>query len=146
MRYVKQLIILLILVFVVISGCIKPSPFSPKVEFYLDKYSISINDNTISSEFVTARIKRLDNENISTTFVLKFIQPSNVYVVDVDGNKISELSTKSLKGSEAEDVLQFKVFGKKGEAKEAKYEIRIELWWNNTKLQGMERSLEVIVK
>ena len=67
-------------------------------------------------------------------------------MANADGNKISELSTRSLKGKNAQDILQFKIFGKKGGFTEAKSKIRIELWWNNTKVKNTERILEVSVK
>jgi hypothetical protein len=38
------------------------------------------------------------------------------------------------------------VFGKKGGFTEAKSKIRIELWWNNTKIENTERILKVSVR
>ncbi|MCD6557630.1 MAG: hypothetical protein J7K31_01195 [Candidatus Aenigmarchaeota archaeon] len=139
--------ILIMITVILVSGCIDQR-FSPSVGFKLDKYSITVDDNTVSSEFVKATITRLDNENISTVFVMKFFPqtPEDIYPVDVDGNEISELSTRPLKAKGAEDILQFKVFGKKGGFTEAKSKIRIELWWNNTKIENTDRILEVSVR
>jgi len=145
-------IIAIVIIIVVILGIIyfvfnppEPAPFTPNVDFKLDKYNIEVNDNKISLEFRKGIIKRLDDENIPTVFVMKFKQGQNYYAVDIDGNKITELPTRVLKGQGAEDTLQFKVFGSKGEAEKATYQIEIELWWNNTKLENKDRILEVNV-
>ena len=147
----KNSVILLLLFVAVIfvSGCNgNDKPFTPSIDFKLDKSSVSVNDNTVTSHFVKSTFKRLDNEDIPTIFIMKFVsdKPGDIYVVDSEGNKIDELSTRPLKGKDDEDIRTFKVFGMKRGYTKAESQIKIELWWNNTKLEGMDRTLEVIVK
>ncbi len=142
LKYIPLLAILLIGV-IFISGCTQD--FKPQVSLTLDKNSITINNNQLS-EFITATITRLDNENIDTLFVLKF--PDNkegVYPTNVDGERITEISTKTLKGSNSKDILQFKIFGSKGEATQASYDLKVELWWNNTKIENQDETTKITV-
>jgi len=129
------------------TGCADDQTSFPSVDFDVDKSSIRIKDNEISSEFVTITITRLDSENIPTTFTIKFMlrNPESVYPVDAEGNKITEISTKALQGKNAKDILQFKVFGKKNGFEEAKAEIRIELLYNNTPLKNKHKTLDISI-
>lgn len=132
-----------------VSGCNgNDKPFTPSIDFKVDKNSILVNDNTVSSNFVKSTFKRLDNEDIATVFTMKFFsnKSEDIYVVDSEGNKIDELSTRPLKGKDDEDIRTFKVFGMKRGYTKAESQIKIELWWNNTKLMGMDRTLKVTVE
>ncbi|MFH1421008.1 MAG: hypothetical protein ABIG30_03560 [Candidatus Aenigmatarchaeota archaeon] len=135
------LIITILFVAAAISGCTS----NPSVFLEFDKDRIEIKDFSMSNEFITATLTRQDDTKTDVIFVLKFPQNmSSVYPVDVDGNKISELETKILKGKDAKDTLQFKIFGRNDEAVESKFELKAELWWNTTKLD--EKEIEVTVK
>lgn len=131
-----------------VSGCNgdDDKSFTPSIDIKLNKNSISVNDNMRSSEFITITMTRLDDEDISTIFIIKFNQTANVYAVDTDGNRLHQLSTRSLKGKGSVDTLNFKVFGKKNDAIKAMYDIGVETWWNDTKLEDKDKHLEVIVK
>lgn len=132
-----------------VSGCNgNDKPFTPSIDFKVDKNSILVNDNTVSSNFVKSTFKRLDNEDKATVFTMKFFsnKSEDIYVVDSEGNKIDELSTRPLKGKDDEDIRTFKVFGMKRGYTKAESQIKIELWWNNTKLMGMDRTLKVTVE
>ena len=132
-----------------VSGCNgEDKPFTPSIDFKVDKNSISVNDNTISSYFVKSTFERLDNEDTKTVFVMKFFseKPEDIYAVDSEGKKIDQLLTKPMKGRGDEDILTFKVFGNKRGYDKAESQIKIELWWNNTKLMGMDRTLKVTVE
>lgn len=130
-----------------VSGCPgEDKPFTPSVVLKLDKNMIYVHDNSISTDFVTITVERVDNEDVFTDFIIKFNQTDSVYAVDVDGRRLSQLSTGSLKDKGSVDTLQFKVFGKKGDAIKATYFINIETWWNNTKLEGIDSTLKVIVE
>ena len=152
MRKLSLLFVLTIflITIILVSGCpstppTNPPPFKPSVTLGLDKGSIIINDNSIS-DFITATITRLDNENVDTFFVLKFPENKQTfYPTDVDGQRITELSTKPLRDQNSKDILQFKIFGTKGEDKFSVKELRLELWWNNTKIDGQDKIIEVTV-
>ena len=132
---------------VLISGCNNKNSFFPLVDFKLNEDNINVNDNTIYSKFIEAKVTRLDNKNIPADFIIKFNQPANAYAVDVDGNRIDNLSTpRPLEGKGDYYPFMFKVFGKKGLAKEVTYNIQIELWWNGTKLENKDNVLEVTIK
>jgi hypothetical protein len=93
----------------------------------------------VSKEFVTATVTREDDENQETIFTIKFPdEKENVYATDWEGNRTREMSTKSLITKNAKDTLQFKVFGKKGEAAEATYILKVELWWNDKKIDDKD--------
>lgn len=131
---------------VLISGCVQQE-FSPSVRLDLDKYWITIDDNKISSDFITATIIRLDNENIETIFVLKFPEEKeSVFPTDVNGNRIGELYTKPLKGQNSKDILQFKIFGSKGEADESTFTLNVELWFNYTKVVNQDKTITIEVR
>jgi hypothetical protein len=148
--YYFPLFVILLIGVVLISGCINPPnppPFKPSVELELDKSSITVTDNTISTDFITATITRLDNENIDTVFLLKFPErKQTVYPTDVDGHRITELQTKPLKGQNCKDTLQFKIFGTKGEDIYSVKSLKLELWWNNTKIDNQDKTIEVKVE
>ncbi|MBU0496482.1 MAG: hypothetical protein KKG04_00820 [Candidatus Thermoplasmatota archaeon] len=144
MRLNFLLLTILFVGFILISGCTE-GPFKPQVKLEIDKDNITLDDNTISTDFITVTVERLDKEDIGTVFVLKF--PGNltsVYPTNSDGEKIDEMHTKTLKGQNSKDTLQFKIFGSKGQATEASYELNMELWWNNTKLE--EKDIKITVK
>lgn len=140
------IVILAILLFAAIFVINQPKSFKPDATVTLDKANININDNKLS-ELITATITRNDNENISTIFSIRFSDTTDaIYVTDVDGKRIYELTTRPLKDSGAKDILQFKVFGTKKDYSEAKRNIKIELWWNGTIIENKYQSLEVNVK
>ena len=66
--------------------------------------------------------------------------------VDASGNRITELQTKSLVGLNSKDILQFKIYGRKGEAVQASFDLKAQLWWNSTKVQDQDKSIRVTVK
>ena len=148
MKMKSYLVLLMLVTVIFVSGCNgdDDKSFTPSIDIKLNKNSISVKDNSISSDFVTITIKRADNEDVFTDFIIKFNQTDSVYAVNVDGKRLSQLSTRSLKDKGSADTLQFKVFGKKGDALDARYSITIETWWNNTKLEGIDRTLEVFVE
>lgn len=123
----------LILLLFFLTGCSKEE-FKPQADFNLDNQELSIQSGNITPKFVTATITRID-EGIGTNFTLNFDNKETVYATDVDGNKISTLSTRSLKGKFSIDTLQFKIFGKKlDEDLLADKSLSVKLMWNNTTL------------
>jgi len=134
------LTIVLLLAVLVLSGC---SNNLPDVSLKLSESSISIADKGISN-FITATVTRTDDVAEDRTFSLVFPQELNsMYPTDVDGNRISTLKTKPLKGKNSQDVVQFKIYGEKGEADYAEYNLMIQLQWNNTVLKEQGIKIEV---
>ena len=127
-----------------LSACSKGEEgFMPAAELSIDNDKLSIADNSVSEDFVTATIERQDKVDQETAFTVRFLNKESVYAVDSSGAKLSELSTKPLRGKNAMDVLQFKVFGKKGEAEEATYKLGLELMWGNRTLQSEQVKVSV---
>ena len=127
-----------------LSACSKEEEaFMPSAEISLDDDSLSVADKSISTEFVTATIERQDKVDQETMFTVKFQNKEAVYAVDSAGIKLTELSTKPLRGKNAMDVLQFKVFGTKGEAETAEYKLGLELMWGNRTLQSEQVTVSV---
>lgn len=120
--------------------------FVPQVRVDLEQNRVDLNGNFKDgtySELVTASIIREDDKNISTTFVLKFPDESaEFYPVDVDGKRLTSMSSNELRGKGTKHPFQFKVFVPKGDASPAGYKLRMEFWWNNTKL-SVEKVLDV---
>jgi len=142
MKLKMILISLLLILFLV--GC-SEKEFQPKVKLSLDNNKIKMNDG-ISESFITATVTRNDDISENTEFEIKF--PNNytsIYPVNVDGERITELQTKTLKGKDSKDILQFKIFGEKGEAIQSTFKLDVELWWNNTQLEDSEE-IEVIIE
>ena len=138
-------IALFLILVIFISGC-TDQEFKPQVDLFLDKNSITIDSGQLS-DFITATITRRDNENIDTIFVLSFPEDTqSFYPTDVDGNKIREIPTKKLKGQNSLDTLQFKIFGSKNEATQASYELKLELWWNNTRIDNQDKLIRITVR
>lgn len=138
--------ILMFSIFVSLCGCVD-TDFSPDVKLALDKNRIDIKNGELSQEFVTATITRIDNENRDTIFTLKFPdEKMSVYPTDIDGNRITELRTRPLKGEKSKDTLQFKVYGSKGEAEKAEYDLIIQLLWNDTKIENQDKIVKMIVR
>ncbi|MDI6737860.1 MAG: hypothetical protein QME12_05085 [Nanoarchaeota archaeon] len=121
----------------------KEETFIPSAEISLKNDALSVPGDTVSEKFVTATIERQDKVDQETTFTIKFLNKEAVYAVDQAGIKIDSLSTKPLRGKNAMDVLQFKVFGKKGEAETATYRIGIDLMWGNQTLQQEQVKVSV---
>lgn len=136
-------IAIILAVLFLITACHKDEVFTPSAELSLQDSSVSVEGDSISSGFITAVIERKDKTDQETAFVLKFQNKESVYAVDSAGNRLEELSTKPLKGKNAMDMLQFKIFGKKGEAEKATYRLGIELMWNNQSLQTEEIKVSV---
>jgi hypothetical protein len=138
----------MILVAVLIAGCIgtDQKEFRPAVGLDLDKTSILVKDKS-TSEYITATITRNDNVNVDAIFVLRFPQElTSVYPVDINGNRIQELKTRILKGENSKDILQFKIYGTKGEAYKSDFNLKIELWWsNNTKIPNQDKIITITV-
>jgi hypothetical protein len=141
MRLLVGLILLLLMM-----GCSADDASGPMVKFTLDKNSITVQDRQLSEEFVTATVTRVDTEPYDTIFQLQFPdEMESAYAATPDGNKQLTLQTRRLMGKNAQDTVQFKVWGTKGEAFEARYVLTVELWWNGTKLEGQDEVLEVKV-
>jgi|GEM_PF-4489547 len=139
------LVVILLMGVVFISGC-RTKEFRPQVSLALDKNSVSLNDGTLSG-FITATITRLDNERRDTVFVLKFPEnKKDVYPTNVDGVRITEIPTRTLKEQNSIDTLQFKIFGSKGEATNASYDLKVELWWNNTRIENQDKTITITIK
>ena len=112
----------------------------------LDKSSITIDDGELS-EFITATITKEDEGENNTVFVLKFPEnKNNVYPTDVDGVRIYELQTKPIKGINSIDTLQFKIFGLNGEATEASYDLKVELWADHNHIVNQDKTIKIKVK
>jgi len=139
--------VILMIVVICLGGCNgDEEEFKPSVSLSLDDYNLKIDNNALS-KFLTATVTRTDDKEQEMTFTLKFRNLASVYATDVDGNKIEELSTKPLKGLNSKDILQFKVFGGKGEATEASFDLWMELWWNNnTKIENQDQKIEIKIK
>lgn len=139
----------LLIIAISISGCAQPQPpkaFIPVVDLQLDNSIISIKSET-SSGYITATITRNDNENVDTNFTLRFPQKLNsVYPVDNNGNRISQISTKTLKWQNSKDTLQFKIYGNKGEAVNSEFDVNVELWWDNTKIDGQDKIIKINIR
>lgn len=127
-------ILILLLVTVLLVGC--SSSDAPDTQMDISKKSITIEDG-ILSEFMTITITRKDDGLNESTFKIIFPKDSeNVYPTDVDGNKISLLETKPLRGKNAQDVLQFKIFGTNLDFDKAEFSLPLELRWNETVLES----------
>ncbi len=146
MKSAKALTVILILAIILISGCSKQE-FKPGVNLEIDKTSVTVTDNQVSKEFITATITRTDDNDKEAVFVLSFPDKlQSAMAVDTNGIRISELQTKPLVGLNAKDILQFKIYGRKGEAASADFDIKAELWWNSTKVEGQTRTIRVSVR
>ena len=136
----------LLIAVLIISGCAKQE-FRPGVTLDIDKTDVTVDDNSISKEFITATITRTDDNAKDATFVLTFPDKlQSAMAVDASGNRITELQTKSLVGLNSKDILQFKIYGRKGEAVQASFDLKAQLWWNSTKVQDQDKSIRVTVK
>lgn len=124
-------------------GSKEEKEFMPAAELSLENDALTVPDNTTSAEFVTATIERQDKVDQETTFTVKFQNKASVYAVDANGNKLTEVPTKALRGKNAKDILQFKVFGTKGEAETADYRLGLELMWGNRTLQSGQVTVSV---
>lgn len=139
----------LLIIAISVSGCVQTQPakeFIPVVDLQLDNSIININNNT-SSGYITATITRKDNVNVDTNFTLRFPQGFNsVYPVDSNGYKILQITTKTLKGENSKDTLQFSIYGNKGDAINSNFEIKVELWWNNMKIEGQDKTIKINIQ
>ncbi len=126
----------------------KERKYTPGISFEMNKDSIETLNGEKSNEIVTLTIKKMDNKNIPTNFTIKFIpsDPDYAYPISVYTNeRIEEITTRTLIDMGSSDIIQFKVFGKiMGNQPYSPYTIKIELYYNNTKLA--EKTLNVIVK
>jgi hypothetical protein len=122
---------ILVLFLFLLAGC--SSAFDPSLSLSVDTKKIQVTTQELS-DFVTVTVIRRDDNQNETSLVLKFPDEfQSVYAADSDGKRISTMVTKSLKGKNAKDVLQFKIYSDNGEAVEAHYVLNLELWWNETK-------------
>ncbi|MCK5473955.1 MAG: hypothetical protein KAI53_00985 [Candidatus Aenigmarchaeota archaeon] len=143
LKNTKILLLGILLATIFMSGC-TDQEFKPDVKLSLDKNSITVTEKELS-EFITATISRQDSNTNETVFILKFPEyKKNVYPTDVNGNRITELQTKSLVGQNSKDIVQFKVFATKGEGTTITYDLKIELWWDDTKIQ--DKVIKIAVK
>ena len=133
-----------ILAVVLVSACINPA-YTPTVSFTIDRSEITIKNNQTSTDLVTVTITKEDNKNIPTNFVVKFSYPDGIYPV-INDQKVSEYTTKTLQYQDSKDPVQFKVFGQVfGQQDSATYTMIIQLYYNNSFLEGKEQTLKVIV-
>lgn len=134
--------ILLVIALLVLAGC--SASDTPDTQMEVSAKSVKVEDR-ILSEFMTVTIIRKDEGLNESTFRIVFPKDSdNVYPTDVDGNKISELETKPLRGKNAQDVLQFKIYGTNLDFEEAIYKLPLELRWNDTVLESQTITVTVI--
>ncbi len=137
-----------VMLYIIIIGCApKEEIFQPNVGLELSKTKVTVSDNRISEEFITVTITRFDEKNVPVNFIIKFTSNlQNVYPVDSNGNRITELFTRELLGKNSKDTLQFKVFGKNGEAQDSTYNLDMGLYWNNVTINGQDKRISVYVK
>jgi hypothetical protein len=146
----KKLLILILIVLIALISYyfLKEKEYRPGILFEINKNSIETFDGRKSDEIVSVTIKKMDNRNIPTNFTLKFIpsDPDYAYPISVYTNeRISEITTRTLIDMGSSDIIQFKVFGRiMGNQPYSPYTIKIELYYNDTKLD--ERILNVIVR
>jgi len=149
----KFIIVIFAIIFLVIALYLflnppKQPPYTPDIRLDLSRYDISIKDNQTSAELIRATITKLDEKEIPTRFQLKFVpsNPDYLYPVDDYGRKITEITTDELISKGREYSYQFKVFGKKvlGQTT-SQWSITVEVFFNNTKLEGKEKTLTVTV-
>jgi hypothetical protein len=134
--------ILLVIALLVLAGC--SSSETPDTYMEISTKSLKVEDK-ILSEFMTVTIIRKDDGLNESTFRIVFPKDSeNVYPTDVDGNKITELRTKPLRGKNAQDVLQFKIYGTNLDFEETVYKLPLELRWNDTVLESQQITINVI--
>lgn len=143
LRYIALALACILLLFLLTACSKEEETFIPSAEISLENDALSVPGDTVSTEFVTATIERQDKVDQETTFTVKFLNKDAVYAVDSAGIKIDSLSTKPLRGKNAMDTLQFKVFGKKGEAETATYKLGVELMWGNQTLQQEDVKVSV---
>ena len=133
--------VLLVIALLVLAGC--SASDTPDTQMEVSAKSVTVEDR-ILSEFMTVTIVRKDEGLNESVFRIVFPRDSdNVYPTDVDGNKISELETKPLRGKNAQDVLQFKIFGTNLDFEEAVYKLPLELRWNDTVLESQTITVKV---
>lgn len=132
--------IFLVFALFLLAGC---SSEGPSTQMELSESSITVQDQVLS-DFITVKITREDDGN-QTDFVIKFPKNSSfVYPADVDGESVTSLQTKPLRGKNAQDVLQFKVYATNLDFEEAIFELPIELWWNDTIIQSASLQVKVV--
>lgn len=145
----KAIIVVFILsLLLMATGCSSESDktkvVTPSAKLDLSITSIKITDQSISKDFITATITRSDSKNEEQTFTIRFPKNiSDVYATDVDGNRIQTLETKTLKGKNSIDTLQFKIFGTKREAVKVLFELEVELLWGDFELDTKIIKIEV---
>ena len=114
--------------------------------FVLDRDSITIKDKQ-ASEFLTATVTRKDDEPIDVVYKIYFPDnKSTVYPTDVDGNRIKELYTRPLRGKDARDTVQFKVWATKYEDEYSTKKLDLQLYVNSTHIEDADLSLVVNVE
>jgi hypothetical protein len=132
--------VILILALLLLAGC---SSDGPSTQMDISKKSISLSDQQLS-EFITITVTRKDDGTEPAFFTVIFPKTSEyVYPTDVDGNVITELHTKELRGKNAQDILQFKVYGTKLDFKEATFQLPVELRWNQTALDTKQLRITI---
>jgi len=126
-----------------VSGCTQ-TPII--VELKLDTSSLNINNDTTSSSFITATIIRDDNGDNATLCMLKFPNTfDNVYVLDADGKRTSQLQPISLKGAGRQGTTQFKVFAMKVGYSQATFNLAVELWCDNSKVLNQDKQISISI-
>jgi hypothetical protein len=141
-----RFLVVVLAVLMSMVGCGQTESDGPQVKFNLDKDSITVQDDKLSEEFITATITRQDIGAFDAVFQLQFPDElESAYAATPDGNRQLSLQTRRLRGKNAQDTVQFKVWGTKGEALEARYQLTVELWWNGSWLAGQDKKLEVKV-
>ncbi len=124
-----------------------PQDLTPKIKVDFDKKAVTVQNNNISSDFVTLILTRQDSQNQDAVLTLKFPQNyTSVYAVNIDGERIKEIQTAPLRGKNAKTTVQFKVYGSTGEFDKVELNLQTELWWNNTKLPNHDVEVHVTVK
>ncbi len=156
----KKTAVLLALAFVLVSvvfvsGCEEKAPKDvlptsedkPTIDLSVEPTSIILEDDETTEDFVTATLTRKDENDFSAQIQLrvKSSAPGYIFPVDVDGKTDMYFESKPLKGKNSQDIIQFKVFGDKGDFETATGTLTLEMYWNNTKLKNTEE-IEVSVE
>lgn len=149
MRISQLVLILMLLGIVLVSGCANqpqnqpaPPPYIPPIDLKISPDTslnapIELGDN--QTNLFTLTIKKLDEANKPTYFVLKF-KPSNpdyLYPIEAESNtKIKEKQTEMLTQKGREFTYQFRVLGRKVPGQpESPWKMDIEVLYNNTILK-----------
>jgi hypothetical protein len=143
-RFIPAIVTVSLLMLIISISACSSKEFSPDVSLSLDRKSINVDDNTISTDWIKATITRTDNTINETVFQILF--PTNIsvaYATDIDGKRIESIQTKPLKGKGAQDIIQFKIYATKQEFDTAQTHIDVQLWWDNKNIDTKTITVEV---